>query len=210
MRSRSPALSQCVCTPCTTEDSPHRRGSAILQTVNSSRKLPVALDEQLIPFAQLLSQLSRLHMKPHLCSKSAFDVCKRASSARASSSLISKESALLWQDVCPPTLEDVLASREDPRQPVHIRLSGRLLTSTSASLKLLIRDCTQYRRPSRHSDWTFMSSSMRLDVIRVCLQRASGWTEPLRSDATMTVSCCLSAHNSFRMYATVTPCSSLF
>ena len=68
------------------------------------RKLPVALDEQLIPFAQLLSpaarapQLPRLHIKPHFCSKSAFDVCKRACSAHASSSLISKESALLWQD----------------------------------------------------------------------------------------------------------------
>ena len=61
--------------------------------------LPVALDEQLIPFAQLLRPLRELlsppasHMKTHLCSKSAFDVCKHACSARASSSLTSKESA---------------------------------------------------------------------------------------------------------------------
>ena len=54
------------------------------------------------------------------------------------------------------------------------KLLAALLTSSSASLKLLIRDCTKYRRLSRQSDWTFTSSSMRLDVTRVCLQRPSG------------------------------------
>ena len=48
---------------------------------------------------------------------------------------------------------------------------------------LFILACTKYRRPSRQSDWTFMSSSMRLDVTRVCLQRASGWMKPLCSGA---------------------------
>ena len=123
-----------------------------------------------------------LHIEPHLCSMSAFAVRKRACSARASSRLTSKESASSGRIVCLPThLEDVLAFRADPRQPVHTRLSEyqasrcrRLLTSSSPSLKLLIRDCTQYRGPSRQSDWTFMSSSMRLDVTRLCLQRASG------------------------------------
>ena len=103
MRSRSPALPQCVCTPCTTDDSPHRR---VCNSANCEpQTLPVALDEQLIPLRsssrplrELLSQLPILHIMPHLCSKSAFDVCKRACSARASSCLTSKESALLWQD----------------------------------------------------------------------------------------------------------------
>ena len=66
--------------------------SANCELISALCTAPLAL------LRELLSQLPSLHIKPHLCSKSAFDVCKRACSARASSSLTSKESALLRQD----------------------------------------------------------------------------------------------------------------
>ena len=48
---------------------------------------------------------------------------------------------------------------------------------------------TIVRRPSRQSDWTFMSSSMRLDVTSVCLQRASGWNLCVRMQSLHTPRC---------------------
>ena len=68
------------------------------------------------------------------------------------------------QGVCPPVAGPSVFPLISKTFLHLAQIHGRLLTSSSASLKLLIRDCTQYRRPSRQSDWTFMSSSMRLDI----------------------------------------------
>ena len=151
------------------------------------RKLPVALDEQLIPFAQLLLPAARASLatpasthKAHLCSKSASDVCKHGCSARAPSSLTSNESALLRQDRLSShsSRRHSCVSRRSTAACSYssVRVPSFSLQKTSDFIECFVEvaDPRLHPVPSRQSNWTFMSSSMRIDVTRVCLQRASG------------------------------------
>ena len=58
-----------------------------------------------------------------------------------------------------------------------VRVPSFSLRQTSDFIKCFVEvaDPRLHQVPSRQSVWTFMNSSMRLDVTRVCLQRASVW-----------------------------------
>ena len=131
-------------------------------------KLPVVLDEQLIPLRSssrpLRELLSQPPASPHEATPLLEVSIRRLQACVLCASLLLSD----LQGVCPleagssvfPLISKTFSRLAQIHgslfilacQSTKLLTGERLLTLSSASLKLLIRDCTQYRRPSRQSD----------------------------------------------------------